>query len=93
MTEEQENTLIEEIAESIINDTGEFALIRLTELKRLQKLDENIKKEIDILKLKLEEANQLARMRYFKPVDILENIDSKVFELEDEIRRLESLYR
>jgi hypothetical protein len=56
-------------------------------------LDENIKKEIDILKLKLEEANQLARMRYFKPVDILENIDSKVFELEDEIRRLESLYR
>jgi dynactin complex subunit len=93
MTEEQENTLIEEIAESIINDTGEFALIRLTELKRLQKLDENIKKVIDILKLKLEEANQLARMRYFKPVDILENIDSKVFELEDEIRRLESLYR
>lgn len=70
-----------------------YVEIEKSELQRLKTLDENIKREISILKLKLEEANTVARLRYFKPSEYDKNLDNAVYEVEDKIRDLESLYK
>jgi hypothetical protein len=59
------------------------------EFKQLLTIKENIAREYNVLRLKLEEANKVRNLRYFTAQ---ENINDEVFKIEEEIRALERLY-